>query len=88
MIRTHGNCQDLSACSKKMKTPMKIIKFKRTQRNCQDLSACSKKMKIPSMRETPKATSRGCEMLPRWMSRKPRERFCNQKVKAKSVIGR
>ena len=67
---------------------IKILQFtiKRTHGKCQDLIACSKKMKIPIMRETPKATSRGCEMLPRWMSRKLRERFCNQKVKAKSVM--
>ena len=63
-----------------------VQQMKRTHGNCQDLIGCSKKVKMKKTRESPKATSRGYKIHPRWILRKQRRKFSNQKAKAKSVI--
>ena len=63
-----------------------VQQMKRTHGKCQDLRGCSKKMKMKKTRDSPKATSRGFKILSRWILRKQRRHFSNQKVKAKRVF--
>ena len=63
-----------------------VQQMKRTHGKCQDLRGCSKKVKMKKTRDSPKATSRGFKILSRWILRKQRRHFSNQKAKAKRVF--